>query len=233
VACEGDGSGEDVRKTAALDRLVARLVESAPIRFVVADTDGDRDAAFRLRHEAVVASGWGRPEDLADGREHDEFDASAVHIVGFDGGSAVCTGRLVLPPGPLPTEIACGFVIEPVGHVVDVGRMVVAPSHQRPDHRTFVVLLGRLYLEVRRRGYSVGCGMMTSSVRALARQLGFTLEVLGPDRMHWEAPRAPVRFEAGRQASSLLERWRQDASGAGPSTSAASWPPKPKEVDKP
>jgi hypothetical protein len=182
-------------------------VASGPIRFVVASSDDERDAAFRLRYDAVVASGWANPKDLDESRERDEFDPGAVHIVGLDGDTPACTGRLVLPPGPLPTELACGLAVEPAGQVVDVSRMVVAPTHQRPDHRVFVALLGRLYLEVRSRGYSVGCGMMTPSVRALTRQLGFALDVLGPDRIYWHERRAPVRFEVARHAASVLERW--------------------------
>jgi hypothetical protein len=119
----------------------------------------------------------------------------------------VCSGRIVLPPGPLPTEQACGIVVEPIGQVVDVGRMVVAPSHQDAAHRTFVLLLGALYLEVRRRGYSVACGMMSAPVRALVRQLGMRLELLGPEREYWREQRAPVRFILGREAPGLVERW--------------------------
>jgi hypothetical protein len=200
----GEQSAADSR-VAALDRLVARLVDAASLRFAAATTDAERDAAYRLRHAAVIAGSWAEP--AADGREHDELDPAAVHVVGWDGPIAVCAGRLVLPPGPLPTELACGITVEPAGQVVDVGRMVVAPTHRGRDHRVFVLLLGHLYLEVRRLGFTVGCGMMTAPVRALARQLGFTLEVLGPERQHWHEPRAPVRFTAERQAASLLARW--------------------------
>jgi hypothetical protein len=190
---------------AALDRLVARLVDASSLRFAVATTDAERDAAFRLRHDAVVARGWAEP--TADGREHDSFDARALHLLGWDGPTAACAGRLVLPPGPLPTELACGIPVEPAGQVVDVGRLVVAPSYRGRDRRAFMLLLGHLYLEVRRLGFSVGCGMMTAPVRALARQLGFTLEVLGPEQIYWHEARAPVRFAAEQQAASLLTRW--------------------------
>ena len=167
------------------------------------------------------------------GREHDEFDGAAVHVLGWDGPTAACTGRLVLPPGPLPTEEACSLVIEPRGEVVDVGRMVVAPSHQDANHTTFVLLLGGLYLEVRRRGSRVACGMMSAPVRAMCRQLGFRLELLGPDRRYWHEVRAPVRFEVGRDAAGLVERWARRRGGHGAlSTSTASCPPKPNELDR-
>ena len=56
--------------------------------------------------------------------------SEAVHVVGWDGETAIATGRLVLPPGSLPTEDVCGIIVEPHGHVADVGRMTVARSHQ-------------------------------------------------------------------------------------------------------
>jgi predicted GNAT family N-acyltransferase len=196
-------------RVGALDRLVRRMVDAGPLRFTVATSDAERDAAFRLRHDAIVDRGWGRPDELDDGREHDDFDARAVHLIGWDSDTAVCAGRLVAPPAPLPTEVACDIVVEPAGRVVDVGRMVVAPSHQDPSHRTFVLLLGRLYLEVRGLGFGVGCGMMTASVRGLCRQLGFKLEELGPERVYWHEARAPVRFDAGRDSTSLLSRWSE------------------------
>src|SRR5262245_30558343 len=202
------GDGTPVDRSAALDRLVERMVVAGPLRFRVATSASERDLAFRRRHDAGGARGWARPEELDDGREHDAFDAAAVHVLGWDGPNAVCTGRLVLPPGPLPTEEACDLVVEPQGEVADVGRMVVAPSHQDPAHRTFVLLLAGLYLEVRRRGFVVACGMMSAPVRAMCRQLGFRVELLGPDRIHWHEVRAPVRFVVGREAEGLLDRWR-------------------------
>ena len=87
---------------------------------------------------------------------------------------------------------------------------LVAPSHQDANHTAFVLLLGGLYLEVRRRGFRVACGMMSAPVRAMCRQLGFRLELLGPDRRYWHEVRAPVRFEVGRDAAGLVERWRDD-----------------------
>jgi hypothetical protein len=209
----GASANDDaVERAAALDRLVERMVSGGPLRFALAETGDDRELAYRLRHDAVVGRGWARHDELDHGREHDAFDPAARHLLGWDGDTPVCTGRIVLPPGPLPTEAACSLVVEPRGEVVDVGRMVVAPSHQDRDHATFTLLLGALYLEVRRLGYVVACGMMTAPVRALCRQLGFRLEVLGPERTYWHEARAPVRFVLGRDAPGLVERW-QDGGG--------------------
>jgi hypothetical protein len=204
------GAGDHDARVGAFDRLVARMVAAGPLRFRVSDRDEERDEAYRLRHDAVVSAGWARADELDGGRERDTFDDTAVHVLGWDGPTAVCAGRLVLPPSPLPTEQACSLVVEPRGQVVDVGRMVVAAERQDATHATFVLLLGGLYLEVRRRGFSVACGMMSPTVRALCRQLGFRLEQLAPDRTYWHEARAPVRFVLGRDAAGLVERWRED-----------------------
>jgi len=42
----------------------------------------------------------------------------------------------------------------------------------------------------------------------MCRQLGFRVELLGPDRPYWHEVRAPVRFEVGREAAGLVERWQ-------------------------
>lgn len=194
-----------------LDRLVVRLLEMQPYRFVVATPDEAAAAvAHRLRAEAVVQRGWVAPDELADGLERDEFDERAIHVVGWLDDGPVSAGRIVLPPGRLPTEVACDLIVEPVGAVVDVGRLVVARAHQDPRHRAMVALLCRLYLEVRQRGFTVACGMMSASMRGLARQLGLHLEELGPERRYWKELRAPVRFEVGRATIGLVERWGPD-----------------------
>jgi hypothetical protein len=191
----------------AIGRIAELLLSRHPVRFAVAADDEERAIAYRLRGTAVIDQGWVTAEALVDGQERDDFDDHAVQIVGRLGGTPVATGRIVLPPGDLPTELACGITVEPAGRVADVGRLVVARSHQDPSHRTLVALLSALYLEVRRLGYEVACGMMAANVRALARQLGLRLEVLGEERLHWHELRAPIRFELGANTDSVRERW--------------------------
>jgi len=91
-------------------------------------------------------------QDYPDGLENDEYDATAVHVLGWNGTEAVATGRLVFPPHPLPTEQVAGLVVEPRGRVADVGRMSVLPSYRSYRQAAFVALLCRLYLEMRAHG---------------------------------------------------------------------------------
>jgi hypothetical protein len=209
--CVGLGGVSVDRESAAtaaqgLDPLVARVLTSYPYRFTLPDTPDQRGVAYRIRGAVVAGLGW-TEERGPDGQEIDEFDDAAVQVLGWVDGVAVSTGRLVLPPGPLPTEQACGLVVQPPGQVVDIGRMAVVPSYQSYRHAAFIALLCRLYLEMRERGYSVACGMMAPRARGLVKLLGLSVEVLAPDRPYWHEDRAPVRFELLRSAPSLTDRW--------------------------
>jgi hypothetical protein len=189
-----------------LDPLVARVLATYPYEFTVPRTTDERSVGYRIRFEAAVAQGWVPPAE-ADGLEHDRYDDAAVHVVGWFDGEPVSTGRLVIPPSSLPTEDECGLRVRPVGQVVEVGRMAVVRAHQAHHHAAFIGLLCRLYLEMRTRGFEAACGMMSARTRGLVRLLGMTLEVLGPDRLYWSEPRAPVRFTLTANQDTLRERW--------------------------
>jgi hypothetical protein len=176
-----------------LDALVSRMLSISPFDYRVAANDSEREVAYRLRASAVLERGWCTAADLPGGMERDEYDDRAVQVLGWDGKVAMSTGRVVLPPG-LPTEEACGIVVEPRGEVVDVGRMCVARSHQGLEHAAFIGLMCRLYLVMREHGFGVACGMMSAPARVLVGHLGLRLEVLGPERTYWNEARAPVRF---------------------------------------
>jgi GNAT superfamily N-acetyltransferase len=173
---------------------VADILGRCGYRFTIADNDATLALAYRLRADAVIHQGWASAEALPGGLEHDAYDAHALHLLCWDGDAAIATGRLVLPPHSLPTEDLCGIAIEPRGQVVDVGRMAVAPAYQGRSHGVFLALLARLYTEVRGRGFTAGCGLVSARARSLMRLLGLPLEVLGAERLHWGQMRAPVRF---------------------------------------
>lgn len=194
-----------------LDAMVRRILATSPFTFRLAEA-GERDLAYRLRGDAAVQQGWCAGADLPDGLERDGYDAGALHVLGWDGRTPMSTGRIVLPPG-LPTERACGIVVEPAGRVVDVGRMCVAPSHQDLAHTAFVGLLCALYLQVRELGFTVACGMMSASARSLVRLLGLRLEALGPPRPYWNEQRAPVRFSL-LVDSAVVDQPRRDVASS-------------------
>jgi len=187
---------------APLDPLVDDILLRCGLRFRIATDAAEREHAYRLRYEAVIEQGWAGPADLPDGRETDAYDEHALHLLGVDdAGRIVVTGRVVPPPGPLPTEDACGIVIAPRGRVADVGRMVVARSHRSHRHGAFLALLAALYREVQRLDCVAGCGLVSAPAQSLMRLLGLPLERLGDERPHWGEPRAPVRFPVGPRAA--------------------------------
>ena len=218
-----------------LDALVTRMLARSRFEYRVAASGSEREIAYRLRGSAVLDRGWCTAGDLPGGMECDGYDDRAVQVIGWDGDVAMSTGRVVLPPG-LPTEEACGLVVEPRGGVVDVGRMCVAPSHQSLEHAAFIGLMCRLYLVMREHGFQFACGMMSAPARAMMSLFGLQLEILGAERTYWNEPRVPVRFSL-LSAARLLARAerprpaRQPAGPAAPRTSAVLAPPKPKELD--
>ena len=190
-----------------LDGFAASVLERYGYRFTVAAAEAERATAYHVRYLAAVHQGLPLGEEQADGLERDRYDDHAVAIVGWDGDTPIAAGRLVLPPGPLPTEEVCGVRVEPRGEVVDVGRMAVVPDYQNYRHAAFIALLARLYLEMRGRGYEVACGIMSPLARTLLRQLGVQVEVLAAERPYWGEPRAPVRFTVAANQDSVPERW--------------------------
>src|SRR6516165_11036134 len=213
-----------------LDALVTRMLSRSPFDYRVAAGESEREVAYWLRGSAVVDRGWCRASDLPGGIERDEYDDHAIQVVGWDGGIAMSTGRVVLPPG-LPTEEACGIVVEPRGGVVDVGRMCVARSHQSLEHAALIGLMCRLYLTMREHDFGVACGMMSAPARALMGLFGLGLEMLGPERTYWNESRAPVRFSLMSATRLLAGAQGQSADPQAARTSAVFVPPKPKELD--
>ena len=213
-----------------LDGLITRMLARSLFDYRVAAGDSDREIAYRLRGSAVLDRGWCTAGDLPGGMERDRYDDRAIQVIGWDGEVPMSTGRVVLPPG-LPTEEACGIVVEPRGEVVDVGRMCVAASHQSLEHAAFIGLMCRLYLVMREHGFWFACGMMSVPARAMMGLFGLQLEILGPERTYWNEPRAPVRFSLMSAARLLAGAPDQAAGPLAARTSAVFAPPKPKELD--
>src|SRR5262249_37060421 len=95
-----------------LDALVSRMLSRSPFDYRLAADARERGVASGPRGEGVLDRGWGTADDLPDGMERDGYADRAVQVVGWDGQVPMSTGRVVLPPG-LPTEEACGIVVEP------------------------------------------------------------------------------------------------------------------------
>lgn len=182
------------------------LVLAEPVRFRVANTAREREAAFRLRYDAVMEHGWAKPEDYTDKLERDEYDDMAVHIVGWDGEIAVATTRLVFPHTGhlLPIEAAFDLQIEPHGRVVDMGRVVVAPLYRNKEKRILGALLAAAWNEIVARGFIEACGAFaTEPLIRLYRSMGFTITPLAPPRQYWGGERIPIHFDVTASAEAL------------------------------
>src|SRR4051812_45866490 len=108
----GEAASALARADALATDVLARL---APLRYEVARTAAECEAAYRLRYRAIVERGWRTPADFPDGIERDAYDAEAIHILGWDGAVPIATLRLVCPVlgRQLPTEAAFDLIVEP------------------------------------------------------------------------------------------------------------------------
>lgn len=187
------------------DALAEQLLSELPsLEFRAAQDAEEVDATLRLRYACVIENGWAAPGAFPDGRERDEDDDGAVHVVCLDDGDVVASLRVV-PPQPerlLPTERAFGIRVAPQGSAVDVGRIVVAPSHRGDSASVLGGLFARAWLEARRMGYSRAVGAATEAMRALYGGLGVHLDTLGSSRRVWGEERLPVEFSGAADAVS-------------------------------
>ena len=192
------------------DAIAAHLIASAaPVRFSIARSPSDREAAYRLRHKVVIDQGWARPEKFRSDLEQDGYDAQAVHLLGWDGQQSVATTRLVYPTSGklLPTEVEFGLSVEPQGQVVDGGRAIVSRAYSDNRHRIFAGLLGYNWFEIQARGFYYLCGAAAPAMIRLCRSIGYHITVLGPARQYWGQQRYPIRFDVPESISTLLKRW--------------------------
>ena len=202
---------------ARVDALAALAVSwVAPIHFCVAQTEKERQAAYHLRYQAIIEHGWLQPADLPEGREHDEYDDQAIHILAWDGETPVATCRLILPTAglPLPTEIAFEVQVKPAGEVIDAGRFVVSRAYSSQEHLLLACLLARAWLEVRSLGFTRCCAAFASRgmLRVFSR-MGFRYQVLAQSRSYWGCERYPLLFDVADSAASLVENWIPDTPG--------------------
>lgn len=196
--------------TAQITEVANRVIERAsPLRLGEIERPGDLAAALRLRRAAVIEQGWGEETDFPTGMERDEFDDDAVHLGAWDGHRLVATARLVFPAQgrPLPTEETFGISVQPAGHVVDLGRLVVDRAYRGGNRGVLLAILGKSWLSILERGFEHFCGVDAPGMIRLYRRLGFVVEELAPARDYWGEERFPVRFDLPRAAQRLSELW--------------------------
>jgi N-acyl-L-homoserine lactone synthetase len=216
---------DPTERAPAFDALAEELLRGlSSLQFRATRTAAEVDATLRLRYASVIENGWAAPEELPDGRERDEHDDRAVHVVCLDDGVVVGSLRVVPPhpERPLPTERDFGIRITPPASAVDVGRIVVAPSHRGDSPLVLAGLFARGWLEARRMGYSRAVGTATDAMQTLYGGLGLQLDVLGAPRRIWGEERSPVEFSGAADGVSqavarreAMARVEAEAIGAG------------------
>jgi N-acyl-L-homoserine lactone synthetase len=194
-----------------IEQVMARLLEHAlPITYRVATSSVEKEITYSLRYDAIMARGWGRPEDFPGGLEHDSYDEHAVHIIGWHGDIPVATGRIVFPESGrlLPTEEAFGIVVEPRGRYTDASRGVVVREYSDMRHAALLGMMARCWYAIHERGYDDSCvGAATPAMVRLYRRMGFPVRVLGPSRRYWAEERFPILIDTPGVCRVLARRW--------------------------
>jgi predicted GNAT family N-acyltransferase len=93
--------------------------ETSRSAVLVAPAKGEADVLQALAVREVV---FIEEQHVPEGIERDAEDARAHHVLAFQGGHAIGTGRLVMMPEPPPGES---------GTWAQVGRMAVVKAHRR------------------------------------------------------------------------------------------------------
>ena len=203
-----DRANDDDGLLAAGDALAARLLaDLEPLVFREAVGDDEREDAYRLRYRALAEMGLDASTAFPEGRERDEYDATAVQIVGCEVRTIIATCRLVLPaPGrELPMQTAFGLSLEKEEDLVEWGRVVVDPAYRGDGHSVFMGLAARGWLSLRARGFTRAIAATPKRLVALFEALGFAVTVLGQPRTYWGEERYPILCE-GRAAIARLRR---------------------------
>jgi predicted GNAT family N-acyltransferase len=115
-----------------------------PVTIAQIKTEAELFQALAIREVVFIEE-----QHVPEGIERDAEDAKAYHVLAFQGGHAIGTGRLVMLPEPPPGE---------TGTWGQIGRMAVLQAHRKA--RVGAMLLTTLEDEARRRGVS---GIMLQS----------------------------------------------------------------------
>jgi predicted GNAT family N-acyltransferase len=149
-----------------------------PVTLAEVKNEADLIQALAIREVVFIEE-----QHVPEGIERDAEDARAYHVLAFQGGHAIGTGRLVMMAAPPPGEGG--------GTWAQVGRMAVLQAHRKA--RVGSLLLTKLEDEARRRKVT---GIL------LHAQL-YALEFY---KKHGYEPLGPVFQEAGIEHLEMRKR---------------------------
>ncbi|MBU8900065.1 GNAT family N-acetyltransferase [Corallococcus sp. H22C18031201] len=138
--------------------------ETSPAPVTIAQVKDEAELMQALAIREVV---FIEEQHVPEGIERDAEDANAFHVLAYQGGHAIGTGRLVMMSEPPPGQ---------QGKWGQIGRMAVLQSHRKA--RVGSKLLIMLENEARNRG--VGGVMLHAQLYALEFYKRHGYEALGP-----------------------------------------------------
>ncbi|MBJ6764348.1 GNAT family N-acetyltransferase [Myxococcaceae bacterium JPH2] len=138
--------------------------ETSPAPVTIAQVKDEAELMQALAIREVV---FIEEQHVPEGIERDAEDANAFHVLAYQGGHAIGTGRLVMMPEPPPGM---------QGKWGQIGRMAVLQSHRKAHVGSKLLIM--LENEARNRG--VGGVMLHAQLYALEFYKRHGYEALGP-----------------------------------------------------
>lgn len=126
----------DLRPFVYLALAMSTPENPQPVTIAQIKSEADLMQALAIREVVFIEE-----QHVPEGIERDAEDARAYHVLAFQGGHAIGTGRLVMLPEPPPGQS---------GKWAQVGRMAVLQAHRKA--KVGSLLLSTLEDEARRRG---------------------------------------------------------------------------------
>jgi hypothetical protein len=193
------GTLEHERATAArIDAATEHMLQHLkPVEFRLARTRAEREAAYRLRYQAIIERGWEPPIELTNGLESEDIDEEAHHLIGWLDGHAIANCRITSPkPGrPLPLEQLLGIQLQPVGAVAQFDRLCIDRAYAGRRSELLLGVICAAWQFVHRWGFRYIAGFFSLSMMRLYGRFGLEAAPIGPARFYWGEERYPALIQ--------------------------------------
>jgi len=187
------------------------------MHFKRAETEEELYDVFRLRYKIYcLERGYESRTDHPYGVESDEYDPYSVHIIGYTGGVASATARLILPnPIGYPAERHCNIDIRNICRdthkIAEISRFAVSCDERYEGscmRQATLSLIRELSRVIYQFDISYVMSIMTCGLKRLLTRSGLSFQQLG-DPVEYHGIRTPYYAEVHDAAEELFINKRE------------------------